>query len=118
MNHISLFLICILAIEVIQRLRFSFFLKSIIVDIEKTLKIASNSNISDHWKEKFIPAYSIKIIKSSLRIILILLLIFLMLVITEIFLDNFIDFLISYLGLVESILFVFGYFYFKKIVVR
>lgn len=118
MNHISLFLICILAIEVLHRLRFSFFLKSIIADIEKTIKIASSSNISDHWKEKFIPAYSLKIIKSSLRIILILLLIFLMLAITEIFLHNFIDFLISYLGLVESIFFAFGYFYFRKIVVR
>ena len=118
MNHISLFLICILAIEVLLRLRFSFFLKSMIGDIEKTINIASNPNISDHWKEKFIPAYSLKIIKSSLRIILILLLIFLMLAITEIFLQNFIDFLISYLGLVESIFFAFGYFYLRQIVVR
>ena len=118
MNHISLFLICILAIEVLLRLRFSFFIKSIIKDIEKTINIASNSNISDHWKEKFIPAYSIKIIKSSSRIILILLLIFLMFATTEFFLHNFIDFVVSYLGLVESMFFAFGYFYFRKMVLR
>ena len=118
MNHLTMFLSCVFSVEIFLRLNFLSILDSIYVISNKALHLVTKKNISDHWKEKFIPAYSIKIIKSSLRVILILLLIFLMLAITEFFLHNFIDFVISYLGLIESIFFAFGYFYFRKMAVR
>ena len=82
---------------------------------KKVVYVIPNENISDHWKEIVVPAYSLKIMKLSLKILLILLLILSLFVLTDYFLNNFLVFTFSFFGIVESIILVFSYAYLKNL---
>ena len=75
MIHLLLLLVCILSVEVFIRLNFLSYLDSILKVTKKVAYVIPNNNLSDHWKEKVIPAYALRIMKYSLQILLILLLI-------------------------------------------
>ena len=114
MNHTILFLVCILSIEIILRVNFFNLLKLTFIDTKKIINIASSNKISDHWKEKSIPSYALKIIKTSIKIILIVVSIILIFIIPNIFMSGFINFVTSFIGIVESLFFVLVYFYVRK----
>lgn len=107
MIHLILLLVCILSAEVFIRLNFLSFLDSILKLTKKVTYVIPKNNISDHWKEKVIPAYALRIMKYSLQILLILLLIMSLFFITDFFFNDFLALTLSLIGIIESMVFVF-----------
>ena len=118
MNHLALLLICILSVEVFIRFNFLLLLDSILKVAKKVTYIIPNENISDHWKEKAIPAYALKIMKFSGQIFLIISCIFSFFFIPDIFLSGFLIYTLSFIGIFESMVFAFGYVFFRKSVIK
>ncbi len=116
MNHLLLLLICIASVEVFIRLNFLSILDSILKVSKKVLHVIPQDHISDHWKEKVIPQYALKIMKYSLQIFMILFMIFSFFFITNFFYNGFFGFILSFIGIIESLLFGFGYFYLKQLI--
>ena len=118
MIHLFLSLVCILSVEVFIRLNFLTHLDSIIKVTKRVTFIIPKSNISDHWKEKVIPAYALRIMKSSLQILLILSLIMTLFFIADYFFNDFLVFTFSLIGIIESMIFAFGYIYLRKLFIK
>ena len=118
MIHLFLSLVCILSVEVFIRLNFLTHLDSIIKVTKRVTFIIPKSNISDHWKEKVIPAYALRIMKYSLQILLILSLIMTLFFIADYFFNDFLVFTFSLIGIIESMIFAFGYIYLRKSLIK
>jgi len=118
MTHFILLIVCILSVEVFIWLNFLSHLDSIFKVTKRVTYIIPKNNISDHWKEKVIPAYALKIMKYSLLILLILLLIMSLFFITDLFYSNFLTFTLSLIGIIESMVFAFGYIYFRRLFIK
>ena len=118
MIHLLLLLVCIASVEVFIRLNFLSILDSILKVTRKVTYVIPRDNISDHWKEKVIPMYALRMMKYSLQILLILLLILSLFFIADFFFNNFFAFTLSLIGIVESMVFAFGYFYLRKSVIE
>lgn len=114
MIHLVLLLVCILSIEVFIKLNFLSLLESIFEAIKKVIYVIPQNNISDHWKGKVVPAYALKIMKYSFQILLILLAIIFFFIISDFLLDSFLAFTFSLMGILESVVFAFGYLYLRK----
>ena len=118
MIHLLLSLVCILSVEVFIRLNFLSHLDSILKVTKRVTYVIPKSNISDHWKEKVIPAYALRIMKYSLQILLILLLILSLFLIADFFFNDFLAFTFSLIGIIESMVFAFGYVYLRKSLIK
>ena len=118
MSHIVLLLVCILSVEVFIRFNFLSLLDSVLKVTKKVTHVIPQDNISDHWKEKVIPAYALRIMKHSLQILLILLLIMSLFVFVDYFLNNFLALTLSLFGILESVVFAFGYVYLRKLLIK
>ena len=118
MIHLLLSLVCILSVEVFIRLNFLSYLDSILKVTKKVTFVIPKSNISDHWKEKVIPAYALRIMKYSLQILLILLLILTLFFIADFFFNDFLAFTFSLIGIIESMVFAFGYVFLRKSLIK
>ena len=111
-------LVCIVSVEVFIRLKFLSLLDSILKVTRKVIHVIPEDNISDHWKEKVIPAYALRIMKYSLQMLLILFLILSFFFIADFFLNDFLIFTLSLIGIIESIVFAFGYVYLRKLFIK
>jgi hypothetical protein len=118
MIHLLLSLICILSVEVFIRLNFLSHLDSILKVTKRVTYVIPNNNISDHWKEKVIPAYALRIMRYSLQILLILLLILSLFFVADYFFNDFLAFTFSLIGITESMVFAFGYVYLRKLFIK
>jgi len=118
MIHLLLSLVCILSVEVFIRLNFLSHLDSIIKVIKRVAYVIPSNNISDHWKEQVIPAYALRIMKYSLQILVILLLIMSLFLIPNYFFNDFLAFTFSLIGIIESMVFAFGYVYLRKLFIK
>jgi len=118
MIHLLLTLVCILSVEVFIRLNFLSHLDSILKVTKKVTNVITKNNISDHWKEKVIPAYALRIMRHSLQILLILILIMSLFFIVDYFFHDIIAFSFSLIGIIESIVFAFGYIYLRKLFIK
>ena len=118
MIHFLLLLVCILSVEIFIRLNFLSLLDSILKVTKKVTYVIPKNNISDHWKEKVIPAYALRIMKYSLQILLILLLIMSLFFIADFFFNDFLAFTFSLIGIIESMVFAFGYVYLRKSLIK
>ena len=118
MTHILLLLVCILSVEVFIRLNFLSYLDSILKVTKRVTYVIPKSNISDHWKEKVIPAYALRIMRYSLLILLILLLIMTLFFIADYFFDDFLAFTFSLIGITESMVIAFGYVFLRKSLIK
>jgi len=114
MSHLLLLLVCIVSVEVFIRLNFLSLLDSILKVTRKVIHVIPEDSISDHWKEKVIPAYALRIMKYSLQILLILFLILSFFFIADFFLNDFLIFTLSLIGIVESMVYSFGYIYLRR----
>ena len=114
MTHLILLLVCIVSVEVFIRLNFLLHIDSIIKVTKKVTYVIPKNNISDHWKEKVVLAYALKIMKYSLQILLILLLIISLFLIADFFFNDFLALTLSLIGIIESIVFAFGYVFLRK----
>ena len=118
MIHIFLLLVCILSVEVFIKLKFVTLLNSILKVTKKVTYIIPKNSISDHWKEKAVPAYALRIIKYSLQILMVLSLMLSFFFIGDFFLTDFLALTVSLIGIIESMVFVFGYAYLRKLFIR
>ena len=118
MIHILLLLVCILSVEVFIRLNFLSHLDSTLKVTKKVTYVILQSNISDHWKEKVIPAYALRMMKYSLQILLILLLIMTLFFIADYFFNDFFAFTFSLIGIIESMVFAFGHVCLRKSLIK
>ena len=118
MSHLALLMVCILSVEVFIRFNFLIVLDSLLKVIRKVVYIIFQDNISDHWKEKVIPIYALRIMKYSLQILLILLVIILAFALASFFFNDLIGLTLSIIGIMESMVFAFGYAYTRKSLVK
>ena len=115
MIHFILLLVCILSVEVFIRLNFLSHLDSILKLTKKVTYVIPRNNISDHWKEKVIPTYALKIMKHSLQTFLIFLVIMCLFLITGLLYNNLLALTLSLIGIIESMVFAFGYIYLRRL---
>ena len=115
MIHFILLLVCILSVEVFIRLNFLLHLDSILKLTKKVTYVIPRNNISDHWKEKVIPTYALKIMKHSLQTFLIFLVIICLFLITGLLYNNLLALTLSLIGIIESMVFAFGYIYLRRL---
>jgi hypothetical protein len=118
MTHFLIFIVCVLSVELFIRLNFLSHLNSMLKVTKKVTYVISQNKISDHWKEKVIPAYALKIMKYSLQILLILLLIISLFFIIDLLQSNFLAFTFSLIGIAESIVFAFGYVFIRRLYIK
>ena len=115
-DYAYLVLSCLFSVEIFTRLKFKHHSISILRNTIKVFKIILSSNISDHWKEKMVPAYALIILRKSLIIMGILLLIILVFSFFIFISNNFLSLLFSLIGIVISFLISFTYYKFRIIV--
>ena len=118
MNHLILFVICFLSVEIFIRSNYISLINSLVVVSKKAISIILNKNISDHWKEYIIPQYSLQMMNYSMQMLLILFLIIFIFIISNNFFSGFLAFTFSWNGIIESILLAFSYAYIRKIIFR
>ena len=114
MNYLLLSILSIYSIEITIKLKYFSLISSLFLLIQKTLKIINNRKISDSSKEKIVPTYSLKILKFSFLINLIILIILLPFVLANFYLDDFSEILPSSKGLFVFCISGFCYVYIKK----
>lgn len=115
MVHLLTLLVCISSVEILIQLKFLSILGSILKSIKKVIHILPEASISDHWKEKVLPTYSLIIMKHSIQMFLILLFILSVFLVVDYFINGFLEFSLSLLGIAEAVVFAFGYFHLRKI---
>ena len=115
MNHLILFVICLLFVEIFIRSNYISLIKSLVEVSKKAINIISNKNISDHWKESIIPKYSLQMMNYSLHMLLVLFLIIFIFAIADKLFSGFLEFTLSWNGIIESILITFSYAYIRKL---
>ena len=118
MNHLILFVICVLSVEILIRSNYISLVNLTINVSRKAIRTISNKNISDHWKENIIPKYSLQMMKYSIQMLLILFLIIFIFVIADNFFSGFLAFIFSWNGIIEPILLAFSYAYIRKIIFK
>lgn len=118
MIHLLLLLVCIVSIEVFIQFNFLSIIDSLLKVTKKVTHVISQDKMSDHWKEKVVPAYALIIMKYSLKILFIILLIISFFIIGDSFLNNFLIFTLSLTGIIESIVFAFGYVNLRQLFIK
>ncbi len=118
MTHLLILLVSFFSVEVFIRLNFISHLDSILKITKKVIYVIPKDKISDHWKEKVIPAYALGIMKLSLQIFLILVLILSLFLIADYFFNDFLAFTFSLIGIIETMVFAFGYLYLRKTLIK
>jgi len=114
MTYISLLLICILSVEIFIKSNFLSNLDLIFNLIKQVVHVVISRNISDHWKEKTLPVYSLRIMKYSLKIFIILSLLLFLFLMVGFFFNDFLSLVLSLSGVIMSLFFSIGYFYLRK----
>ena len=118
MNHLILFCICFLSVEIFIKSNYISLINSIVEVSKKAISIILNKNISDHWKENIIPKYSQQMMNYSIQMLLILFLIIFIFVIANNVFSGFHAFIFSWNGIIESILLAFSYAYVIKLILK
>ena len=118
MNHLILLVICLVSVEIFIRSNYISIINSLVKVIKKAIEIILNKNISDHWKENIIPKYSLQMMKYSIQMLLILFLIIFIFVIADKLFSEFLEFTLSWSGMIESILIAFSYAYIRKLIFK
>jgi len=113
--HFLLLLCCIVSIEIFIFCNVLKIFGYISDATKKTGSVLISNHISDHWKEKVIPHYSILIFKSSLKTLLVLLMILALFLLPTIIIDDFVYHITSIIGIAESILICLAYVKIRKL---
>ena len=95
MYFLILFVLIALSIEIVIRTKYYCLIKKLIYYISRSNKVILNKNYSDHWKEKTIPKYSIRIMKTSIYMFLVCLAIIILFYTASVFINNFSLFVLS-----------------------
>jgi len=118
MIHILLLIVCILSVEILIKSNFLSVLDILSKIIKKVFHVISSRKISDHWKEKILLVYALRIMKYVLQILIVLLLI-ISLFITAYYFNHDLRYLIfSIIGIIESLVFSLGYLFLRKSIIK
>ena len=109
-------IVCFVSTGIFFQLRFFDSLSLLSKVLTKSFKVLVNKSISDHWKEIATQAYASLMIKASFNILSILFCIVCIFLIADFFFKDFIVFVRSLHGILESSLFVYLYVKSKKLV--
>ncbi len=104
LDYCYLVIACILSIELFLRLKFIYYVNSIIRNMNKVFHVIISSNISDHWKEKIVPSYAFIILKNSLSILGVSFLIILLFSVFVLLSSQFLTLILSIKGFAISII--------------
>ena len=115
MVHLVLLITSAVAIEIFFHLGFMSTLKSILEIWRKVHRVVLSRRISDHWKEVVIPQYSIALMQSCLRILMILILMLSSFLVGDLLYFGTIHHAVSFVGLFESVLFASTYSALRKV---
>jgi hypothetical protein len=118
MTHIFLFLVCILSIEIFIKLNFLSTLDRFSKIIKRVVRVVASRNISDHWKEKILPIYALRIMKYSLHILVVLSFIISLFITADYFNNDLLLHIFSFIGIIESLVFSSGYLFLRKSLVK
>ena len=116
MNHLILFVICLISVEIFIKSNYITLINSTINLSKKAIYIILNKKISDHWKENIIPKYALLMMKYSLQMLSIIFLIIFIFFIADNLFSGFFAFTLNLNGIIESILLAFSYAYIRKII--
>ena len=105
MNHLALFILCALSVEIISSLNLLRQFESIKVMSVKLMNLVANPKISDHWKEKLVPYYAISILVPLIKFLFKMALIFSLFLLTDLLLTDFYSLVISWQGMLELTVF-------------
>ena len=111
-------IVCIASIEVFNKLKFLLVLDSLITVTKKVIHVIPLNNVSDHWKEKVIPSYALSLMKYSFQMLVIFLLVISFFMAAVYLGNDFLAFTLSLIGIIESLVFVFGYVYLRKLLLK
>ena len=103
LDYVYLIVACIISIELLIRLNLISNVNSVVKISRKVLHIIITSRISDHWKERMVPAYAFILLKNSLLILGILLLIILVFSAFIVLSSKFLALILSVTGVATSI---------------
>lgn len=109
MLHLILGLVCILTFELFLRFDLQNLLIAYFKTIRKIVHILFEKKISDHWKQMVIPSYALKLMKFSMKILLLFIWIIFFIFLIDLYQTNFLQFLFSLNGILESMIFLFVY---------
>ena len=118
MNHLFLVFICFLCVEIFIKSNYLTLMSSLIKTSKKATSTILNKNISDHWKENIIPKYSLQMMMYSMQMLLILFLIIFIFFIADNLFSGFLALILSWDGIIESILIAFSYAYIRKLIFK
>ena len=109
LNYLYLIVACVISIELLIRLNLMSYVNSIGRNLSKVFHVIMASNISDHWKEKMVPAYAYILLKNSLLILGILFLIILVFSVFVVLSSKILTLILSVAGIAMSIVISFTY---------
>lgn len=101
-NHILLICSFVVIYEFIQLVNFTNIVKYNIKIYQKILNLFQNKNVSDFRKAKLILDYSKTLLFVSIKIIIILFSILVFMIILNLLSNSYLNFIMSFLGFVES----------------
>ncbi len=104
-NHIILAIFIIVAIELFVRIDALVFVHKMVEKFSSFAELMSSNSVSDHWKEKVIPAYALIIIINALKFLSVLLLTAGLFTGLGWLFNGFFQFSISIVGMVEMLVF-------------
>lgn len=113
-DHFLLSLVCLVGVEVFIRFDFLQCGGVIYTAMLQARKVILSARISDHWKEKVIPAYSIIMLINSLKILMILVSILLLFFVFSFLSPSLMDLTLSTFGIAESIIVAYLYVLVRK----
>ena len=105
MDHFLLFLVCLAGVEILFRSNLVKQINSLILIFRKIIIIIPNKKVSDHWKEKLVPYYSLIIMKKTVCIFFILSIILLIFLVPIKLSNTYLDLILTTYGIIESVLF-------------
>ena len=110
--------VCLCGVELLIRAPLFATIATLLEYARKSSRVIASKHISDHWKEKVLPAYSQKVFVSSLKLLVIFALLFALLAAIAFALDTLflsgtatLDFLSSGLGILYATVVSVGYYY-------
>ena len=113
-DHAVLLVLCVLSVEIVVRSSLLNALGAILHVTGKAAFVMSRNSISDHWKEKVVPEYALRLLKLSTRVSLVVLVVLFLFVAADYVLGSFRALALSLIGAIESVLFATGYYYLRK----
>ena len=113
-HSVFLLSLCIVCIEIYQRLQLTRSLDDILRVLKKSKAVLSSPAISDHWKELVVNKYAKIVFGATTRLATLLCFVLLFLYIGEMLKPGISDSVFSVLGLLQSLFFCSAYIFLKR----